>query len=631
MKQKDNDYMWESVMDLINLEGHIDFASQLITKYPWNKKTRRELGHILSLIKSKQEDNCINLSVIGEFNSGKSSFINAILKEELLVSSSIQGTTVVNTVIEYDELFDLTIIYNDGSKKRHEFRHINDLRGRLSNLTTNPKNARKIAYVYVGLPSPSLKNGIRIIDTPGTNSTVSWHEEVTKMALHELSDLSIILTDATKPLPKTLINFLNENLSALFRQCALAVTRIDLVNEEERDDVMEYIKGRAESELETEDIMVLPFASPAVIGEMTNTQLVENQKQMAEISETNAQLLFCHSVEVRKMAQVKKLLSLINDAYDALKSCMGSKIKQCDEELAVLEKSKNAPLEDFINKRKNVQKTTFGSKTLKIRDKLIEDLENQIDDTKSTLISGIREAKAENLDQLDQFMTDDFPRLCSQENDKLNGVIGNASNRLQDLLVQAIRKFQKDFQREFQRLGLLQMNMENQTLPSPEFSLVLSSFLDDIAKSVNETSAENESNENNMAKGGAMAGFAVGGFLGAIVGGISGYILGRLFRKSVDDVTGEVVVKLTEKLEELTKAAEEAVNSFDNASDEIYNIYESELNRYLKTYRAVVNKKIEQNKKRQTELNCEKRNINRDLRLIDTHKKQLLSIISKIN
>ena len=623
--------MWKSVMDLINLDGYIDFASQLITKYPWKKQTRRELGHILSLIKSKQEDKCINLSVIGEFNSGKSSFINAILKEELLVSSSIQGTTVVNTVIEYDEQYALTIIYNDGSKKRHEFRHINDLRGRLSNLTTNPKNAREIAYVYVDLPSPSLKKGIRIIDTPGTNSTESWHEEVTKRALHELSDLSIILTDATKPLPKTLINFLNENLSALFRQCALAVTRIDLVSEEERDEVMDYIRGRAESELETEDFLVLPFAAPAVIGEMTNTQLVENQKQMAEICETNAQLLFSHSVEMRKTAQVKKLLSLINDAYDALKSSMGSKIEQCDEELAILEKSKNAPLDGFINKRKKDQKTSFGSIILKIRDQLIMDLENQIDETKNTLISGIREAKAENLDQFSRFMTEDFPRLCSQENDRLNGITKNASNRLQDLLVQAIRQFQKDFQREFQRLGLLQMNMGNQNLPATEFTIVLSSFLDDIVKSVNETSAENESNENNMVKGGAVAGFAFGGFVGAIVGGIGGYILGKLIRKSVDDVKGEVVIKLTNKLEELTKAAEEAVNSFDNASDEICNIYEGELNRYLKTYRAVVNKKIEQNKKRQIELNREKRNINRDLRLIDTHKEQLLSVISKIN
>lgn len=632
MKQHDSDYIWESIMELINLDEHIDFAARLVNKYQWDKQTKKELEQILSLIKSKQMDKCINISVVGEISSGKSSFVNAILKEELLVSSTLQGTTLANTVIEYDEHLSLTIVNNNGSKKRHEYRQIKDLRDRLSNLTTNPKQAKKNAFVYVGIPSPFLKRGIRIIDTPGTNSVESWHEEVTKKALRELSDLTIILTEATRALPKTLNSFLNENMSSLFRQCALAVTKIDLVKEEEREQAMAYIKKRALSELEIDDILTLPFSAQAVIGELTGTKLVENQQQqLAEMFETNAQRMARHSVEMRKTAQVKKLLFLVNEVYDSLKSSMVVKNQQCDDELAMLEKSRKAPLENFINRHKKKQKTEFSLETLKIRNELVDHLEPQLEASKKTLLDGIKKTHFENAEQLINYLKKDFSNLCMRENLKLNGIILSATQKLKDQLTHAIKQFQKDFMAEFQRLGLLQLNMEDQELPRMHFSIVLSSFLDDIVKSVSDSSKENDSLENNGARGGMIIGFALGGPLGAAIGGGVGYLLARFLGQNVSDMKKEVEKKLSEQLEGLDQAKEEAIKAFDQASEEIYTIYDGELDRYLLTYRSAVDKQIRQNKVRQDELNKEKREIKNDLRLIDTHKVQLMSVISKIN
>ena len=79
----------------------------------------------------------------------------------------------------------------DGTYDITNAQNVKELRAKLSDVTTNPNSARNIKIVRVGLPSQLLADGIRIIDTPGTNSIESWHEEVTKNALKNLSDLSI--------------------------------------------------------------------------------------------------------------------------------------------------------------------------------------------------------------------------------------------------------------------------------------------------------------------------------------------------------------------------------------------------------------------------------------------------------
>lgn len=96
--------------------------------------------------------------------------------------------------------------------------------------------------VRVGFPSQLLANRIRIIYTPGTNSDESWHEKVTKNALKNLSDLSIILTDAMHPLPQTLIDFIEENLADIYNQCGFVVTYYDKIKKDERINILRYMK-----------------------------------------------------------------------------------------------------------------------------------------------------------------------------------------------------------------------------------------------------------------------------------------------------------------------------------------------------------------------------------------------------
>lgn len=218
---------------MADIDSHIVFASTLMGKYAWEEALKHKLEKQLSVIVEKQNDKFLNISVIGEFSTGKSSFINALVGYELLAVNVIQGTTVAITIIAYSENFSITLTDFSGKSSTKVYKSIDSLRQQLHIYTTDSSYAKKIDYVIVTLPSDILKNGYRIIDTPGTNSLELWHEEVTQRAIRKLSDLSIILTDATQPMPATLMAFLDNTLGESIKSCAFVANKIDRIRENE--------------------------------------------------------------------------------------------------------------------------------------------------------------------------------------------------------------------------------------------------------------------------------------------------------------------------------------------------------------------------------------------------------------
>ena len=76
-----NNFSWNTVREFIDIDEHILYAESLIAKYKWSGNVRAGLMAQLDKIKSKQRDTALNLSVVGEFSTGKGSFINALLGE----------------------------------------------------------------------------------------------------------------------------------------------------------------------------------------------------------------------------------------------------------------------------------------------------------------------------------------------------------------------------------------------------------------------------------------------------------------------------------------------------------------------------------------------------------------------
>jgi replication fork clamp-binding protein CrfC len=121
------------------------------------------------------------LLVLGDMKRGKSTFLNALIGENLL-PSDVNPCTAVLTILRYGSEKKVTIHFNDGkSPQQLDFQNFK------YKYTIDPAEAKKLEqekkqafpdvdYAVVEYPLTLLQKGIEIVDSPGLNDTEARNE-----------------------------------------------------------------------------------------------------------------------------------------------------------------------------------------------------------------------------------------------------------------------------------------------------------------------------------------------------------------------------------------------------------------------------------------------------------------------
>ena len=132
---------------------------------------RRELGHLVGDVAraAANLDQPLLVTVMGEFSSGKSSFVNAFIGADV-APTGITPTTATINVVRYGRERGGRLVGADGGTVELGW---DALMAHLRGLT--PDAARAIDRVEILVPLPQLEK-INIVDTPGLNSIQPEHE-----------------------------------------------------------------------------------------------------------------------------------------------------------------------------------------------------------------------------------------------------------------------------------------------------------------------------------------------------------------------------------------------------------------------------------------------------------------------
>lgn len=161
-----------------------------------------------------QLDDLFMLVVVGEFNAGKSAFINALLGDRLLTEGVTPTTTHIN-LLRY------------GSEQKQ--------------LTINSRQN------IITLPVEWLAD-LSIVDTPGTNAIIRSHEVITSTFVPR-SDLVIFLTSADRPFTESERRFL-EQIRDWGKKVVIVINKIDIFeNESDLDQVIRFVEDNAQAML----------------------------------------------------------------------------------------------------------------------------------------------------------------------------------------------------------------------------------------------------------------------------------------------------------------------------------------------------------------------------------------------
>lgn len=130
----------------------------------------------LELVSKNLKEGIFRLLVLGDMKRGKSTFVNALIKENLL-PTNVNPCTAVLTVMSHGENRQVTVHFNDG--KEPEQLNFESFKVRY---TINPEEGKQlqeegkqafpnVEYAEVKYPLDLLKHGVQIIDSPGLNDT----------------------------------------------------------------------------------------------------------------------------------------------------------------------------------------------------------------------------------------------------------------------------------------------------------------------------------------------------------------------------------------------------------------------------------------------------------------------------
>lgn len=587
-------FSWKNFSEITDFEHHLAFVEMIIHKYKWEEKVRKNLIAQLKRINAKQRDKKLNLSVVGDFSTGKSTFINALLREELLTSSSMQGTTVVPTIIEYSHDYVMKLHYND---KSEEFFQYDDMQGLKEGLAViNPELAKKLHHVQVYLPSEVLAKDIRVIDTPGTNAVELWHEDATIRIINETSDLSIILVNATKVLPATFCTFIENNLSSVLGQCVFVVTKYDLLKEKERDRVIAYIRQKLEKQFGLKNPFVLPYAAPAVIEDYTEHISSDFGSGLLKMSYENETIIFKFMERQRFIVQAKKMIQLTEEVYGLLSGEMEEISASCQNYLEMLQQTEQTDLDAFVIWQKQERNDSYEKAVAGKRAESVNSFHEFSKDAQKQIYSKIDRCKT--YPAIKNYIRDQLGRDLTTELENMIGLSEEKFRCIADCFQEEMHIFQEEFKKMYKNLDVLEMDFSGKRYRLP--------------------TAEELKPENLR--------FAVEQIVQKVT-------LKHQFNFHLGAGEGKRIVKEKLNLPLCRYFSEMEYNlaeTFDKYSNKVKECIFTEIDRYLLGYRDIIAERIADAERRKEEMEGRLRTVRKDMDAVEKRKFRMESVKSQI-
>lgn len=170
--------------------------------------------------------------VVGEFKQGKSSLVNGLLGRAICPVDDDLATSAI-TLVRFGEEAGASVRRRgqDGAAATSEAVTIESLSDWVSE-AGNPRNAKQVERVEISVPSPLLKQGLVVVDTPGMGGLGAGHAAAT-LAFLPFADGLIFVSDASAELSAPEVDFLRR-ATELCPTVLFTLTKIDLYPEWQR-------------------------------------------------------------------------------------------------------------------------------------------------------------------------------------------------------------------------------------------------------------------------------------------------------------------------------------------------------------------------------------------------------------
>lgn len=176
-----------------------------------------------------------HLVVLGEFNHGKSTFVNALLGTELLPTGITPTTAAINHVA-YAEEPAARVLTLDGEHIELPSMNVDEW------VTVAGEHHERVKRVEIDYPAEILKENITLVDTPGVNDLNEQRADITYGYVPR-ADAVIFLLDAAQALKDSEREFLSSHvLEGSKERLIFVLGKMDLLTPAEQAAVTTYVR-----------------------------------------------------------------------------------------------------------------------------------------------------------------------------------------------------------------------------------------------------------------------------------------------------------------------------------------------------------------------------------------------------
>ena len=373
----------------------------------------------------------------GEFKRGKSSLVNAIIGVELCPTDIGIATSVVTTIkygaVKKAVRYYGNLLENADSLKSEEIEWEDIDKYTMGDVL----EIDNTILVELSYPSPFLKNGITIIDTPGIGGLDPRHAILTHMALPK-ADVIVFVTDAGEPLTQSELEFYESKVLSCGKRNVVLVNKSDILT---ADTLATHVSNTK--------LQLAKLGGPEVIPVSAKcwelySKLEENDFLLS--SNKDAVLAGITSeVETFKKTQYKKyrdmLIAEIDDVYSAILLEIQQLKKDSNDKIKVVEdlQRQQAALSKF--------RGDLNNPTSQIRlqiNSIFEDARNDVANLISTRGGELTSIEFNTLLASEKGLNNDGKWLVAQINDRLRQLSYDVDERIESAFKGISEKIQSD-------------------------------------------------------------------------------------------------------------------------------------------------------------------------------------------
>jgi small GTP-binding protein len=220
----------------------------------------------------KLEEDRFHLVVVGEFNHGKTTFVNALLGAAVL-PTGVTPTTATIHHLRYGDEPKARVVLAGGGERAIEFDKVKDF------VVGGEGATEEVDHLEVSYPAALLQERIVLVDTPGVNDLSLQRADITYSYIPQ-SDAVLFLLDAGQILKESERAFLQDKVIGQARdKIVFVITKWDLLSESEQAEALSYAKTQLAKFVKGEPIVFPVAAQKALAGDAAASgmpQLIEH-------------------------------------------------------------------------------------------------------------------------------------------------------------------------------------------------------------------------------------------------------------------------------------------------------------------------------------------------------------------